>query len=242
MKPRTDEFNEQLLASYAASREVLTGFSTALNGMPDEQFSELRAKVNEALSKMPPLDQIENGQRALMALNMVSDAMAFLKDAQTRINAMCEEIKVKMSSAVPVDQAVQTALNGKLTAGELITKADHDAAIDKVKADFARRDARRAELATNGFPAGDALLAMDDAAYKAATERATDRKAKLATAKLALNGTDLDEALFGMGDASFALLLKSAAPSAARTEPLIGGGAAPAAGTAPAAPRKLMPC
>jgi hypothetical protein len=246
MKPinTNADFQNMLSAIYGDARTVLTEMDTAINGM--EGTEAVKARLNEALAKMPPLEQIENAQRAAYALNALGSAMEWIKDCQTRINQICAEVKNNMATMAGLDAKVNLAINGKVEAGELITKEAHELAISTVKGGFAQRDARRTALAKNGFNVIDTLLALNDADFEAKQTAALTRKGKLAEKKITLAAEELDHALFSMDDTSFNLFLKSAtpAPSAAPKpgDPLFGGNGTPPPATPPAAKRFAVPC
>ena len=202
-----------------------------------QYVTQMKAKANAALASMPPIEQVEAASEAGFALRQAKGCaesmLSCLCEYDTQLNSILSQAKAGTGDlASKINgigaQLAQVKLDGMLTGGELVKKADFDAAIENARAQavLAERQAatqaaaaaklisgRRAEVITGGLP--EALLDAATAAnaellkgdnYKELTGKLSDRIGKLKTLGIASEDVLKDFAGIGVnaeGDAEF---------------------------------------
>ena len=135
-----------------------------------EQYqTQARSKINTAIGSLPPLEQVEAASEAGQALRRMKycgdELMACLQSFDAQISDVVNQVKAKAEALTA--QHAEAVIAQKKEAGEIVLKADLDAAVEnaRTQAVNAEREAvaanqqreqlistRRAELVTGGVP------------------------------------------------------------------------------------------
>lgn len=193
MNNRQKLFAAILGAFNAARKNVLDPVTAAFSGLKDDALPEAaRPAIAAARSTLCGLVTVE-----LRELPNAPEIEAAL-DA-----VVAEGVTAGVAAALP--EATRTALNGVLTSGDYVAKADSQAALTAAVtaaraegeasgrtaalAQVSAQNARRERVTQCGLPVSEAALAGNDAEFEARLTQAQARRGE--AAKLTLNGKPL---------------------------------------------------
>ena len=179
-------------------REFFQSHVTAMCGLTDRLPEALRADVmaikdrlNAALEKLPPIDQVPAAQEAGWALNCFTDSVVRMQD-------YAADLQTQLSKLVSNLEAKTTALNGlegKVTAGELLTKEKATEACELARAEGAKGvlvevvASRKSALELAGLPVpSDEVLGLPGTDYEKRLVEARANVAKLGEKGMTLGG------------------------------------------------------
>lgn len=189
-----------------AIREAGAQFQTCIASLEDileeplkSKFTQVKGEINKMLAGLPETDKVP---AALASNGVLRDLLGILSTAQIMISSLQETAKANASAMASTKASlpgeVVAAIDAKLKAGELLTKADHDQKLaDAVAsaATAARASAvtelkvlgdRKQLLATASLPVpADELLLGEDKDFTAKKDLAAKRAEELKPFKLA---------------------------------------------------------
>jgi hypothetical protein len=257
-------------------KALFESISTSLNNLTDpsqpdylgepwrSQLLEVKGQINASLQGLPETDKVPAAQEAGYGLACLK---ATLLSVQSIVNSLTDMAKrtgeTKAQANASLETGIETAVQSKITAGELITKNDatelaSQARKEGEQAGFDRGRVlgdRRSALALAGIPVEvaqacpESTLSAEAAVFEAAKSEAKDRFEKLSGVGLTVASAaavTLPWASKESFDASletFAAIKQAATPvtqsnnsvqRAGKPNGLIGGSASPAvSGVAP---------
>lgn len=120
--------------AHLAGKQMLTALASWIEILEDpfkSEFVKIKDEVNRLLASLPPTDQVpaaNSGNRVLQ------DLCSLLVQAQSMMQTVREATK-SMRTVASIDAEVARAIDAKVKAGDFISKADHEAAVNKAKGD-----------------------------------------------------------------------------------------------------------
>lgn len=172
-----------------------------------------RAKANEALSQLPPLEQVEAAGEIAYGIRCMHSSVKYFEETALSFEQSMQSLEAKFTQVV--DEAVDVKLQEKLSSNEYMKAADAQESVRlavearerEVVERFSTLATRRKELVTgeNAMPvevvdvlSEDVLLA-DDWAMKVGVVR--ERFSKLAEKKIVAPAVLVDVAKLSLDDA-----------------------------------------
>ena len=96
-----------------------------------QRLQELKKDLNERLAKLPPLEQVAAAGEVGWALQSIKDAGERAQRTVDEMLAKIDELPAKVNEMVGAE--VQSALQAKKEAGEIVLKADHEEAVKQAE-------------------------------------------------------------------------------------------------------------
>jgi hypothetical protein len=117
-----------------AGQQMITALASWIEILEDPfkaEFVKIKDEVNRLLANLPPTDQVP---AANAGNRVLQDLCSLLVQAQAMTNNIREATK-GMRTIASIDAEVAHVIETRTKAGELFTKADYEAAINKAKSD-----------------------------------------------------------------------------------------------------------
>lgn len=230
-------------------RAELTGFFTELQGgisdlvaqLPEQfrsQFVSLKNKTDEVLRGLAstPTDQVPAANEASYGLRSLAYALMSLNEQYASVMQAMKDIGSKYTGMATEVQSL-TGLKTAKESGELIAKADHEAAVNKavqeaegkLNAKFKLLGTRRTELQSLGLPIpADAVLEVEEKNFGELKTSGQNRLKKLTDLGVAteLQGDELSALVYGPAveyDRTLKVAEKARGKGGERREPMMGG-------------------
>jgi len=204
----------EAVAAMKENAPHLQAFFSAVDDLDEplkSKFNSVKEAINKALAGLPESDKVPAALDANYVLRSLLSTFSLAQEMMATMQGKLKSAEGKASTAMAsITTEVENAVNDKIAKGELLTKADHDAAVTKAGEDAKASliagqklvADRRTALASAKLPVpGEDVLSADDEAFKAKETEAKARIDKLApfnlpAERLTLLAWNTDQAVF----------------------------------------------
>jgi hypothetical protein len=198
----TPEATRALRASGDQMNACIASLVDQLSEPLKGKFLEIKANFNTMLAGLPPTDAVPAAQEGNGILRQVLWTMRNMQDLISQLTATASAQKTEYSTLkASMTGEVEKAIEARIKDGSLLTKEGAtqlatdasatavSAARTKWEADLKAINTRKLSLASASIPvpANESILAVEDAAYATAQEKAKTRAEKLKPFNLSLN-------------------------------------------------------